>query len=103
LVVHDYTWPWQLAGFNRTQGETGSVVLFHPSTWRNETQDSGPVAEHQVVTVTGQEEVITPAGPFNAWKITVGRDLAAWYAVDGGPAPVMFFNGVETWLLEERN
>lgn len=101
LVVHQYSWPWQLAGLNQMQGEMGSVMRFHPNTWREETQDSGPVAERELVRVSGQEEVTTPAGTFDAWKVTLGLDLAAWYPVDGDRAPVMFFNGVETWLLSE--
>ncbi|HZW04955.1 MAG TPA: type II CAAX endopeptidase family protein [Anaerolineaceae bacterium] len=100
-VVHDYTWAWQLAGLTLADGEMGSVVHFRPNTWREETQDSGPVSERALVSVAGQEDVVTPAGPCTAWKVTLGRELAAWYAVDGGPVPVKFFNGVETWLLNE--
>lgn len=101
-VVHDYSWPWQIAGLSKTQGVMGDVMRFHPNTWRDETQDSGPAAKREMVRVVGKEKVTTPAGTFDAWKVTLGLDLTAWYPVDGGRAPVQFFNGVETWSLSEQ-
>ena len=100
LVAPDNSWPWQLAGIRLERGESGSVVRFNPNTWRNQTQDSGPVAENRLVTVVGTEEVTTPAGKFSAWKVTLGNDQTAWYALGGSRTLVKFFNGIETWALK---
>ena len=51
------------------------------------------------MTVTGKEEVSTPAGKFTAWKVTLGSDQAAWYDAGGSHSPVKFSNGIETWVV----
>jgi hypothetical protein len=69
LIIPDYTWPWQLGGIQLEAGEMGEVIRFNPFTWRDATQDSGPVWESRLVTVDGLEEVVTPAGNYSAWKV----------------------------------
>ncbi|HOT90609.1 MAG TPA: hypothetical protein PLN71_03435 [Anaerolineae bacterium] len=75
--------------------------IFHPYTWRQATQDSGPQARLVLVMVIGQEEVNTPAGTFTAWKVQVGDRETAWYAINAPHTLVKYFDGGETWLLEE--
>jgi membrane protease YdiL (CAAX protease family) len=100
LIVPDYTWPWQLGGIQLEAGEMGEVIRFNPFTWRDATQDSGPVWESRLVTVIGLEEVVTPAGSFSAWKVQFGDNQTAWYSLNDGFSVVKFFNGAETWSLK---
>ena len=52
--------------------------------------------------MTGVEEVTTPAGTFPTWRVQVGEREAAWYTVDEPHIVVKYFNGIETWLLDEE-
>lgn len=99
IVAPDNTWPWQLAGIKLELEEIGNVVRFNSYTWRNKTQDSGPLAENRLVAVVDKEEVTTPAGEFTAWKVMLGEDQTAWYDVRGSHTLVKFFNGIESWSL----
>ena len=101
LLVADMSWPWQIAGLRFEEGENGAVVRFNPYTWRAQTSDSGPVWEKARVTVGEVERVETPAGSFDARKVSLGERQAAWYALQHIPIPVKFFSGVETWTLIE--
>jgi len=100
LVAPDYTWPWQLAGVELAQGTSGNVARFNAYTWRNDTQDSGPLVENRLVTVSGPEEVTTPAGKFTAWKVMLGSDQTAWFEANDSHSLVKFNNGIETWSLK---
>ncbi|HSV85470.1 MAG TPA: type II CAAX endopeptidase family protein [Levilinea sp.] len=100
LLAHANIWPWHLAGVRFDEKPAGRVVRFHPYTWRNATQDQGPVAEARRLAVLGEEVVETPAGTFTAWKVTIGRDETAWYDISNGVTVVKFFNGMETWNLK---
>lgn len=100
LVAHSYSWPWQLAGLELKAGNTGMIVQFDPYTWRNETNDQGPTTRTRRVTVEGLDEVTTPAGTFQAWKVTSGPETAWLHAADGLTV-VQFFNGIETWALKD--
>lgn len=99
LVVHHESWPWQLAGLQFEAGVTGKVILLRPYTWRNATEDNGPLVESKVVSVHGPEIVTTPAGTFHAWRVTLGNEGMAWYERSDNHTLVKFFDGVETWFL----
>ena len=100
ILVPDYTWPWQLAGINLKDDQMGEVVRFNPFTWRDATQDNGPVWEKRLVKATGSEGVTTPAGSFSARMVQFGDNQSAWYSLEGGLTVIKFFNGSETWLLK---
>jgi len=100
LLAHANIWPWHLAGVHFDEEPAGRIVRFHPYTWRNETQDQGPVTDLRRLAVLGREVVETPAGTFTAWKVTIGREETAWYDVSNGVTVVKFFNGIETWNLK---
>jgi membrane protease YdiL (CAAX protease family) len=99
LTAHSKIWPWQLAGMPFEAGHTGSIIKFDPYTWRQTTQDQGPLAEIRNLNVS-EEEVQTPAGTFTAWKVSAHRDETAWFDVSDGVTVVQFFNGIETWVLK---
>jgi hypothetical protein len=99
LLVADKTWPWQLAGMTLDVEEIGEVVRFNPYTWRAQTNDNGPLWESQLVRVEAIEQVTTPAGAFNALKVSLGDRQSVWYDLESGRIPVKFHTGVETWSL----
>jgi hypothetical protein len=99
LLVTDYSAAWQLTSMPLESGPRGQVLHFSPHTWRPETQDNGPLAEARLVRVADDEELVTPAGAFNAWKVEIGNRINIWLVVGDGPYPVQF-TVVETWLLK---
>jgi membrane protease YdiL (CAAX protease family) len=99
-ILTDYAAPWQLAAIELEPGEAGQTMRFHPFTWRQATQDTGPTTARWRVTVAGRDEINTPAGTFNAWRVTFGPHHEVWLDDNTVPAtPVRFFNGMETWSL----
>jgi uncharacterized protein len=96
LVVTNFTWPWQIQGIPLRQGEVGRVVYFNAHTWRQATQDMGPQAETLRISVSGLEDAATPAGYIQAWKVDLGGQQTAWYALDSPHLVVKFFNRSET-------
>jgi hypothetical protein len=101
FVMAESSWPWALCSLPFAKDYVASVYLFNPYTWREATQDSSPQAQLLLLTVTGTEEVTTPAGTFVTWKVQVGEREIAWYAVDAPRTLVQYFNGTETWRLAD--
>jgi hypothetical protein len=101
FMMAESAWPWVLSSLPFTEGYAAGAHLFRPYTWREATQDSGPQTQLLLLMVTGTEEVTTPAGTFTAWRVQVGEREIAWYAVDAPHILVQYFNGMETWLLED--
>jgi membrane protease YdiL (CAAX protease family) len=100
-VLTDYVAPWQLTAINLETGLRGQTVRFHPFTWRPDTQDSGPMTMTWLVSVEGLELVDTPAGRFEAWKVSFGNHQTVWLDDTFMPAqPIQFFNGIEWWTLK---
>lgn len=93
-------WPWQAAGMKLAQGERGLVQVFNSHTWRQETQDNGPLAVERLVRVEGTEQVSTPAGEVSAWKVSLGSQQTAWFAPGSPPTLVKWQNNIETWELK---
>ena len=99
-ILTDYAAPWQLAAIELELGERGQTMRFHPFSWRQATQDSGPTTASWLVTVAGRDEITIPAGRFDAWRVTFGPHHEVWLDTNTVPAtPVRFFNGTETWSL----
>jgi membrane protease YdiL (CAAX protease family) len=100
-LLTDYAAPWQLTAVNLEPGMPGQTVRFHPFVWRQDTQDNGPTTMPWLVTVVGRETIHTPAGTFDAWKVSFGNHHTVWLDDRVTPAqPVRFFNGTETWSLK---
>ncbi len=101
LVVVDFLLPWQLAGMDLRAEVNGMVARFSPYAWRERSRDSGPIAEALSIIPAGWEELRITSGTINTRVVTVGERQTIWYALDGPPVPVRFFNGMETWTLIE--
>lgn len=101
FVLAECLWPWTLLALPFADDYAAVAHLFTPYTWRQETRDMGPQLELVLVTISSPETVITPAGTFRAWKVQAGGLKTAWYAVDAPHTLVKYFDGAETWLLED--
>jgi membrane protease YdiL (CAAX protease family) len=100
-IVTDLAAPWQLTAVSLEAGEIGQTMRFNPYTWRPETEDTGPATARWLVKIVGREEISTPAGTFDAWRVTFGQHHEIWLVDDTMPTtPVRFFNGIETWSLK---
>jgi membrane protease YdiL (CAAX protease family) len=105
LVLESTSWPWVLRSLPFASGYVGTAYYFKPYTWRQATQDNGPVVERVLVTVTGPETLGTPTGTLQAWKVKVGCPPAvgqaetAWYSVDAPHVLLKHHNGFETMVL----
>jgi membrane protease YdiL (CAAX protease family) len=99
VVLERSSWPWVLRSLPFASGYSGTAYYFAPYTWRQATQDNGPVLEQVVVTVTGPESLETPGGTWQAWKVTLGQKEVAWYSVDAPHILLKYDNGFETMVL----
>ena len=104
LVLESTSWPWILRSLPFASNYVGSAYYFKPYTWRQATQDNGPVLERVVVSVTGPETLGTSTGSLQAWKVTVGCPPqvgleTAWYSVDAPHVLLQHHNGFETMVL----
>lgn len=101
FVASEESWPWLFSRLPFSKDYCGGAYLFKPYTWRNEYQDSGPLLEFVLVTVTEIEAVTTPHGDYQAWKVAVGQKHTAWYTVDAPHVLLKWNNGIETYLLQD--
>ncbi len=99
FVIESSTWPWVLRTLPFSPNYVGTAYYFKPYTWRQETQDNGPVLEPVTVTVRGPETLEVPAGVLQAWKVTVGQTETAWYSADTPHVLLKYDSGIETMSL----
>ncbi|PKO04774.1 MAG: hypothetical protein CVU41_15550 [Chloroflexi bacterium HGW-Chloroflexi-3] len=85
-------WAWRLLGLDFEASRTYPIDYLIPLTWRQETEDNGPVLKQEKLTITGPESIIVPAGEFQAWKATLSIGQTAWYSVEQ-PTILLRFNG----------
>lgn len=81
------------------QGYQGALAIV-PS-------QGNPAAINTVVTVTGQEQITTPAGTFTCWRVTAeyeGADTAQtlWYSADAAHYLVRYDTGRYTYTLSQK-
>lgn len=101
FVLAERLWPWTLLALPFADDYAAAAHLFTAYTWRQATSDSGPQMELVLVTVSSPETVTTQAGTFRAWKVQAGESKTAWYTIDAPHTLVKYFDGAETWLLED--
>lgn len=101
LVTAQGVWPWQLAALSFEAGAVSRLAHLSPDVWRPDSGDNGPVVETMLVKISGPEEIETPSGTRNAWKVEVGKREVAWYDAENPTLLLRYFNGMETWTLLE--
>lgn len=94
-------WGWRLMGLTFDLDKTFPVDYLIPLTWREPTQDSGPLLKKELITITGPESIIVPAGEFQAWKVSLGNGQAAWYSVEQPSILLRFDSNMVNYFLTE--
>lgn len=88
---------WTLSALPFSFAYEGRIKLFISYAYREETDDMGPILEELAIKVLDLEEIKTPAGTFEAWKVNIDGDLA-WYSVNA-PYPLIKYESPHELLL----
>jgi hypothetical protein len=94
-------WAWRLMGTSFTNLQNASIEYLTPMTWREETQDNGPLLKKERILITGPENIQVPAGEFSAWKVSLSNGETAWYSVDQPTILLRFDANMVNYLLKE--
>jgi membrane protease YdiL (CAAX protease family) len=94
-------WAWRLMGLDFVPGRSYKVEYLIPHTWRQETEDNGPLLKQEKLTITGPESISVPAGEFLAWKVTLSNGQTAWYSVEQPTILLRFDANMFNFLLVE--
>jgi hypothetical protein len=94
-------WAWRLMGLDFVPGRSYKVEYLIPLTWRQETEDNGPLLKQEKLTITGPESISVPAGEFLAWKVTLSNGQTAWYSVEQPTILLRFDANMFNFLLVE--
>ena len=94
-------WPWRLMAMDFQAGSIYRVKFVWPLRWLGEIEKSVPHSEDVFVSILGVEPLVTPAGNFVAWRITVG-DLTAWYDTLPPHTLLCYDNGMVRFMLLEK-
>jgi hypothetical protein len=88
-------------GLDFVPGRSYKVEYLIPHTWRQETEDNGPLLKQEKLTITGPESISVPAGEFLAWKVTLSNGQTAWYSVEQPTILLRFDANMFNFLLVE--
>jgi membrane protease YdiL (CAAX protease family) len=94
-------WAWRLMGLDFVSGRSYKVEYLNPLTWRQETEDNGPLLKQEKLTITGPETISIPAGEFLAWKASLSNGQTAWYSVEQPTILLRFDANMFNFLLVE--
>ncbi len=96
-------WSWRMMGLSFEPGRTYTVEYLVPLTWRARTQDNGPLLKKERLTISGPENIIVPAGEFQAWKVSLSNGQTAWYSVEQPTILLRFDSTMVNYMLAEAN
>lgn len=99
-VLLDSFWPWRLSALPFAPGLVQKATLVYPSRWDPDLNANAIAVTETAVVVQGVEPVSTPAGIFQAWRVTVDGN-SAWYTVAAPHTLVKYDDGFLTYLLAE--
>jgi membrane protease YdiL (CAAX protease family) len=92
-------WPWRLATLPFDIGYGREATLAWPHQWDPELEASPPGLEETLVQVRGVEPLAGPHGAVEAWRVTVGGEQTAWYAVKAPHSLLRYDAGMLSYLL----
>lgn len=94
-------WPWRLAALPFDDGLVYDVNIAYPLKWSPEDERSRPTTEVHTLWVRGKETIETPAGIFEAWKVTLENE-SAWYTVEAPHDLIQYDNDMSIYILSGR-
>ncbi len=101
VTLVDEEWAWRVMGLDFAPGKSYKVEYLIPLTWRQETEDNGPLVKQIKLTISGPESISVPAGEFQAWKVTLSNGQTAWYSVEQPSILLRFDANMFDFLLVE--
>lgn len=101
LTLVEEEWAWRLMGLSFVPERSYKVEYLTPTTWRQETEDFGPLSELEKITIAGPESISVPAGEFKAWRVTLSNGQTAWYSVEQPSILLRFDANMFDFLLVE--
>lgn len=90
-------------GLSFDPGRTYELDYLVPLTWRQKTEDNGPLLVKERLNISGPESISVPAGEFQAWKVSLSNGQIAWYSADQPAILVRFDSQMVNYLLTEAN
>jgi membrane protease YdiL (CAAX protease family) len=94
-------WPWRLSALPFELAYSRQGTLLWPYRAVEEIDARASAREDVFVVVRTAEQIVTPAGEFVTWRVTVGDKQTAWYAVDPPHHLVAYSDDMVTWRLTE--
>jgi hypothetical protein len=92
-------WPWRLAALPLELGYGRKASLAWPHKWDPVLEASPPGLEETLVRVHGVEPLAGPLGAMEAWRVTVGDEQTAWYAVETPHSLLRYDAGMLSYVL----
>lgn len=92
-------WPWRLSALPFGLLLSREVSLVWPYRSVEGVDGRVPARGETILVVRTAEQVVTPAGEFVTWRVTVGDRYTAWYTVESPHTLVAYSDDVVTWQL----
>ncbi len=92
-------WPWRLSALPFELLHSRKVSLVWPYRSVEGVDGRAPARAETILVVRTAEQVVTPAGEFVTWRVTVGDRYTAWYTVESPHTLVAYSDEVVTWQL----
>jgi hypothetical protein len=102
-VLSAEEWPFRLMGLPFDSEQAWRTSYLVPATWREKTQDSGPVLRNDIVLHSQPESLQVPAGNFETWKVQLSNGQSAWYSQELPHIPVKIDGDIFIYTLMQQN
>lgn len=94
-------WLWRAVQVSAQPGISYKVPFTHLMRWDNSQGKSVPLVETELLSVSPLERISVPAGEFETWKVSIGREEAAWYTLSKPYRLVQFDDGMTLYSLAD--
>ena len=92
-------WPWRFSALPFQLLYSREATLLWPYRSAEGIDGRAPLEQEVFVVVRTAEELLTPAGDFITWRVTVGDKYTAWYTVEPPHHLVAYDDDMVTWRL----
>jgi len=100
-ILLGHEWAWRMVNLDDSAGATSLVQFGYLLTWDESEQRSRPQVREEMLRLVALDPVQVPAGRFDAWKVLIGDDKAAWYTSGSQPKLLRYDDGMSIYSLVE--
>ncbi len=97
-ILLGHEWAWRMMFMDDSAGTASMVPFGYLLTWDEAEKRSHPQVREELLRLAVLDPVTVPAGRFDAWKVTIGNDKAAWY---NGETLLRYDDGMSIYSLAE--